>query len=413
MKKIKWLISCTALVLALGSMAPVEAATHGFRDVSANHSNYKAIQAMQSAGYITGYPDNTYRPGENIKRKHVTKLLDKALKLPELEGNEAAYRDVPKGHAYYAPIMKLTKAGIFSGGLDGKFNPEAPMTRIQMAKVLDFAFGFNMTVYAAFDDVGRGHWGYVHANALYASGVAKGDRGKFYPNRPVTRGHYAEFLHRALAASAGKPGTDRMTRNKAQDLTSRLTHSIEMAMIQGQSKKRTFAQIRPTLLDYATENFTDTVLKRYYPYVCTDCDTFFFPFEPRMEYKLRFDYSQPDGDMMKVNTVEFADGLVDAAFINYQFKNESGRWKLAKFDNIPIGKEHFKLTAEEAKQILVEDYKVRTGLESAARYVSKKTQTGHDIITNDPYSYELYTFDLVVGKEKTRVTFNSASGMYQ
>ena len=414
MNKITQIIGFMAILLAFifSTTLMTEAATKEFKDVPKNHSNYEAIQAIQQAGYITGYPDGTFRPGESIKRKHVAKLLNEALKLPALTGNEAAYIDIAKSNSYYTPIMKLTIAGIFSGGLDGKFNPEAPMTRIQMAKVLDFAFDFNMTVYDAFDDVKRSHWGYVHANALYSSGVAKGDKGSFYPNRPVTRGHYAEFLHRALKADAAKPNTENVTRDKARDLSSRLTHSIETAMMQGKSKKQKFAEVRPTLLNYATANFADTVLKRYYPYVCNNCDTFFFPYELRMEYELRFTYSQLNPNVIEVNTIEFEDGLVDAAFINYKFKREVGKWKMATFDNKPIGDKLFDLTADEAKRVLKADYKLYTGSDVVVNYVSKTLKTGHDIITNIAYDYDLYTFEVIEGSKKTKVKFNSASGMY-
>lgn len=415
MKKIKQAMVFAAIFLAfiVSGAGMTEAATKEFTDVPKNHSNYKAIQAIQQGGYITGYPDGTFRPGESIKRKHVAKLLNQALKLPELTGNEAAYIDVPKSNSYYIPIMKLTKAGIFSGGLDGKFNPEAPMTRIQMAKVLDFAFDFHMTVYDAFDDVPRAHWGYVHANALYASGVAKGNKGSFYPNRPVTRGHYAEFLHRALKADTAKPDRNKLTKNKARDLSSRLTHSIETAMMQGKAKKQTFAEVRPTLLKYATANFADTVLKRYYPFVCNNCDTFFFPFELDMEYELRFDYAELNPNVIEVNTVEFEDRLVDAAFIDYKFKRESGKWKMATFDNRPIGEKLFDLTVDEAKRVIVAEYKRYQGSDVAVKYVAKTVKTGHDIITNIPYTYDLYTFEVVEGKKKTIVKFNSASGMYE
>lgn len=131
----------------------------------------------------------------------------------------------------------------------------------------------------------------MHANALYASSGAKGDQGNFYPNRPVMRKHNAEFLHCALKADAAKPNKDKVSRDKAQDLSSRLTHSAGIAMIQGRSKKQTFAQVRPTLLNYVTKKFVDNILKTYYPYVCIDWDTFFFPFELRMVCQLRFNYS--------------------------------------------------------------------------------------------------------------------------
>ncbi|EGQ26796.1 hypothetical protein HMPREF9372_1187 [Sporosarcina newyorkensis 2681] len=145
MKKIVSIFSLTTLLL-LASFILVgtnQASAKEFKDVPKSHPNYEAIQAMQKAGYIGGYPDGTFRPSENISRKHVAQLLEKAVKLPALTSSKVIYKDVPKNHPYYTPIMKLSQAGIV-GGSNGKFNPNSTITRIQMAKVLDLAFDLYM-----------------------------------------------------------------------------------------------------------------------------------------------------------------------------------------------------------------------------------------------------------------------------
>ncbi|WP_153733392.1 S-layer homology domain-containing protein [Sporosarcina obsidiansis] len=388
-----------------------EAAAKEFTDVPKNHPNYKAIQDMQKNGFIGGYPDGTFRPNERISRKHVAQLLDKALKLPQPTATKALYMDVPKNHPYYTPIMKLSKAGIV-GGTNGKFNPDAPITRIQMAKVLDLAFDFNMTTHNAFDDVYSNHWGYTHANALFASGVAKGDNGKFYPNAPVTRAHYAEFLHRAIEANKSQANTGKVTKNKAWDLSNRLTHSIESVLIEGKSKNQSFSAIRPKLLTYATKEFTDGVLKDYYPYACTECDSFLFPYKLQTEPLVRFQYTQPTPDSIDVQTVEFADGLAHGGFIDYKFKKEAGNWKMSGYSYKPVGTKNFQLTVDEAKTILKEDYGRQGARYVNVTYVSKTQDISEDPVSKKPYLHDRYIFTVETDKERVQVEFHSDSGMY-
>ncbi|WP_248513594.1 S-layer homology domain-containing protein, partial [Sporosarcina sp. NCCP-2222] len=153
------------MILSSGTVSTEPAAAE-FKDISNSHPSYSVILEMKKAGYISGYPDGTFRPNDTISRKHVAQLLDKALELPEPSEFKVVYKDLPKNHPYYKPIMKLTEAGIMSG-TGGKFNPDESITHIQLAKVLDLAFSFDASSYQAFDDVPQGHWGYKHANALY------------------------------------------------------------------------------------------------------------------------------------------------------------------------------------------------------------------------------------------------------
>ncbi|WP_301107476.1 S-layer homology domain-containing protein [Sporosarcina sp.] len=412
MKKTVQIAVWTALLLLLSFVTAEsnQVSAKEFKDVRKSHPNYEAIQSMQKAGYINGYPDGTFRPNEKISRKHVAKLLNEALKLKN-PASKAVYSDVPKNHPYYTPIMKLSQAGIVSGS-NGKFNPDAPITRIQMAKVLDLAFEFNMTTQRAFEDVYSSHWGYTHANALYSSGVAKGDKGKYLPNAPVTRAHYAEFLNRSIKSVQSRPNTTAVTKDKAWDLSNRLPHQIEMALVEGKSKKQSFNKIRPKLLSFATKEFTDDLLKEYYPNVCTECDSFLFPtlyFEPN----IRFDFKQPTPETLHVQTIELWDGLAQGGFVDYTFKKKSGKWKLDGYTYKTVGTKNFQLTSEEAKKILTESYMSYGARYVNVSYVSQQSAKGTDYFTKKPYTYTVYKFTVETDKGRESAAVHSANGMVE
>ncbi|WP_153723441.1 S-layer homology domain-containing protein [Sporosarcina cascadiensis] len=412
MKKLLQIAAWTGLLLLLSftAGAPGQVSAKEFKDVPKSHPNYEAIQSMQKAGYINGYPDGSFRPNEKISRKHVAKLLNETLKLREPSAAKAFYSDVPKSHPYYTPIMKLSQAGIVSGS-NGKFNPDAPITRIQMAKVLDLAFDFNMTAQHAFEDVYSSHWGYTHANALYSSGVAKGDEGKFLPNTAVTRAHYAEFLNRSIKAVQERPDTKAVTKEKAWDLSNRLPHLTEMTLIEGKRNKQSFNTIRPKLLAYATKEFTDGLLKDDYPNVCTECDSFLFP-TLRFEPKIRFDFKQPAPETLHVQTIELWDGLAHGGFVDYKFKKESGKWKLDGYTYKMAGSKNFQLTADEAKKLLIESYMSNGARYVNVNYVSQRSDKDTDYFTKKPFTYTVYKFAVETDKGRENVEVHSSNGRY-
>lgn len=412
MKKIVSIFSWTTLLL-LASFIFVgtnQASAKEFKDVPKSHPNYEAIQAMQKAGYIGGYPDGTFRPNEKISRKHVAQLLEKAVKLPGLSSSKVIYTDVPKSHPYYTPIMKLSQAGIV-GGSNGKFNPNSTITRIQMAKVLDLAFDLHMGPYQRpFEDVNSNHWGYPHASAMYSSGVSKGDNGKFYPSRPVTRAHYAEFLQRAINVTKSRPNTTAVTKGKAVDLSYRLPHIIEGIILEGKYKKKSFNTIRPQLLQYVTKEFADTKLKNYYPHACTECDSFYFPYY--VDTSIRFSFNQPNSNAVNVKTVEFSDGLSGGGFVDYKFIKESGTWKMANYTYEMVGKRHLQLTVNEAQTILKQDYQDYGHRNVTVSYVSTVRDTAHDYKADQKYSYDKYVFRVETNKGRFKVSFQSNDGMH-
>lgn len=107
------------------------------------------------------------------------------------------FSDVTTKHPNYAAITKLQQAGVIHGS-DGKFRPEETLTRGQMAKILVLASGFTPGGNATFTDITPTYWGYDYITALADLGVVGGDNGKYKPNAPVTRGQFVGMLDKAL-----------------------------------------------------------------------------------------------------------------------------------------------------------------------------------------------------------------------
>ena len=154
------------------------------------------IEEIAAQGIITGYEDGTFRPNESVLRKHIAVMLQRALDLQAIR-QVNGFSDVPKNHTYYDAIMELANAGITDGD-KGNYNPDAPMTRAQLAKVLVLTFGLTPGGNSTFKDVSENHWSYPYIAALADAGIALGEDGNFRPNEPVTRAQFVAMLYRAL-----------------------------------------------------------------------------------------------------------------------------------------------------------------------------------------------------------------------
>ncbi|MEK3935738.1 S-layer homology domain-containing protein [Sporosarcina sp. FSL W7-1349] len=198
-----FLATVATLLTVPAVVAPVQAAAdtaknyQDFIDISKNHSAYNEIMAMREQGIISGYPDNTFQPGQAISRVHVASLFVRSLDLPPVRPGKE-FKDVPKTKAYYYDIQKVYRAGIFDGKPDGTFGINDKLTRAQMAKVLFNAFNLEEHKGYIFDDISESNWAKDYISSLYMSGITTGNNGKFNPQDTVSRAHYAVFLYRAL-----------------------------------------------------------------------------------------------------------------------------------------------------------------------------------------------------------------------
>ena len=128
----------------------------------------------------------------------------------------AGFGDVGRSDYYAAPVQWLVDTDITTGTSPGCFSPDRAMTRAEIATFLHRYAGQPAGGYEPFVDVAYGAY-YRDAVAwMAAAGITTGTSATtFDPDRSVTRGELAAFLHRfagspaPLAAyGAGSPFVD-------------------------------------------------------------------------------------------------------------------------------------------------------------------------------------------------------------
>lgn len=109
---------------------PVTAAGTTFED-TVGHANQTAIEVLASRGIITGKGNGRFDPNATMSRAEFAAIVVRALGLTPKATN--AFTDVP-ADAWYAPYVGTVHAyGIITGVGSGRFNPNGTITRQEAA----------------------------------------------------------------------------------------------------------------------------------------------------------------------------------------------------------------------------------------------------------------------------------------
>ncbi|MFF5995856.1 S-layer homology domain-containing protein [Lysinibacillus sp. KU-BSD001] len=191
----KWIVT---VVLGLTLFfVPQLSSAKTFIDVTSNNPYYDMLDHLSDDGIISGYGDGQFKPDATMTRAHMAVMITRAYELEDVRP-AVNFLDVPPTHPYYEAITKLYTAGIIDGS-NGKFRPDEPLTRAQLAKVLTNVLGLEETQTTAFQDVPVHDSFNGFIGALVEAGITTGYGNEtFRPNALVTRQHFAVFIYRAL-----------------------------------------------------------------------------------------------------------------------------------------------------------------------------------------------------------------------
>lgn len=129
--------AAAVLVRALGLGGDVDGTS--FNDTS-RHWARDEIEIAKQNNIVAGTGDGKFLPDKPVTRQEMAVMLNKAISLPEVtEKIENSYRDIiyNKFKWSYDSIVKLTYYGIFAGGTDEGFHPYDGTTRAQMASLME------------------------------------------------------------------------------------------------------------------------------------------------------------------------------------------------------------------------------------------------------------------------------------
>ena len=170
---------------------------------------------MTQAGYLSGYADNTFKPGAQITREQAAAIYGKVLQhnlneqeLADIVTKESStsYSDVEADRWSSSAIKLVSAAGVMEGTSKTAFTPSKTMNREQfVASAASLAKKLNLstpvkTEKVTFKDEASISSAYL-ADIQYMAQrgiVASGATENFNPKQPVTRAQAATILNRML-----------------------------------------------------------------------------------------------------------------------------------------------------------------------------------------------------------------------
>lgn len=168
-----------------------------------------SVESVALSGITSGCGDDRYCPARSVTRGQLAALLVRALGLPRVATD--AFGD-DEGSVFEADIDALAASGTTTDCAPERFCPDAPVTRGQLASLLDRALDLGVgdgSDPQFTDDDGSVHEASI--TRLAASGITAGCRsGRFCPDVSVRRDQMASFLAAAgfLPSFPPPPGID-------------------------------------------------------------------------------------------------------------------------------------------------------------------------------------------------------------
>jgi hypothetical protein len=119
-----------------------------FTDVPPGSTFYDHIRCLACRSIVSGYPDGTFRPNNNVTRGQLSKIVSNSAGFSDPPGTQI-FQDVAPGSTFYAWVNRLASRGYISGYPCGSptepcippnnrpyFRPNANVTRGQSSKIV-------------------------------------------------------------------------------------------------------------------------------------------------------------------------------------------------------------------------------------------------------------------------------------
>ncbi|MBQ7500571.1 MAG: S-layer homology domain-containing protein [Clostridia bacterium] len=173
-----------------------------FTDADASAWYFEAVNYAYHAGFTSGTGGSVFSPGVSVTRAMFVQMLAK-IENAALEeyGGRNSFTDVPSGAWYHDAVEWAAEKGMVAGTGEGIFEPEAKITREQIAVMMKAVCGgdesADISVYADADSVSSWAVGPVRwaVGAGYLSGMTQSELA---PRSEATRAQSVQILYRYI-----------------------------------------------------------------------------------------------------------------------------------------------------------------------------------------------------------------------
>ncbi|MEK4486138.1 S-layer homology domain-containing protein [Psychrobacillus sp. FSL H8-0484] len=179
---------------------PLEKAS--FKDIQ-SHWAKDDIEAAVAKGLLKGYEDNTFKPNNHLTRVQAVSILVRSLNLTST--GDAPFTDIQGyNESTKKEIAAAYEANLLTVKL-GKFSPSSPITREELAIMLNRAYTFKTgqayasSKIAPLNDIANlSNESKKAITFLYDFDIAQGSNGAFQPSNSLTRAHAAKMFNNFL-----------------------------------------------------------------------------------------------------------------------------------------------------------------------------------------------------------------------
>lgn len=153
--------------------------------------------------YVFGYPDQTFRPKNDVTRAEVATMFAKILGLNLTSPGQQRFEDVTPDMWYYMYVQAIMRTGIFVGDGTAKFRPDEAITRAEMATVFAKYWQYMRTPVkrdlVTISDVKNDHWASTYIYMMYHAQIVTGyEDGTFRPDDPTLREHVVGMINKLI-----------------------------------------------------------------------------------------------------------------------------------------------------------------------------------------------------------------------
>ncbi|BDF72778.1 hypothetical protein CE91St41_37610 [Oscillospiraceae bacterium] len=194
---------CVLLTLAMAASLLLAPAA-AYADTE-GHWAAGAIDRWSGEGVVQGAGDR-FRPDAPITRAELAVILDRLMAYRTGGGS---YSDVVPGAWYEGSIQKAAAAGVMQGDGAG-MRPLDTLTRQEAAVLLGRALGVSENAGAAdsyTDAADIAAWARGYVGGMTAAGILRGSGGRANPTAPITRAEVVTILDNALSARYAAAGS--------------------------------------------------------------------------------------------------------------------------------------------------------------------------------------------------------------
>lgn len=185
------------------AIAATKNETKTFSDITGHWAD-RNISAAMKLRMINGYANGKFQPNASVTRAEFTAMISRAFGLGESAAS-ASFKDTSSNWAA-GYIDALADKGVIGGYPDGSFKPNATISRAEMVAIIARMLNLNALATStptSFNDVDSSNWAAdVIAQASSANLVQGLSSSVFSPNGKATRAEAVTLIIRALESDS-------------------------------------------------------------------------------------------------------------------------------------------------------------------------------------------------------------------